>query len=411
MTDLSHLYAARANDIQPSAIRKLAHLVKQPGIISFAGGWPAPELFPVSDLAQISADMWANEGSSALQYGPTPGDERLRNWLVNHNQTVYGLDLTLDNLIITSGAQQGLFLLGLLLLNEGDTIVVEAPSYVGGLGTFQIFNPNMVGIPMDNEGLRTDLLEEQLIAGLRPKFLYTIPEFQNPSGISMSLPRRQHLIQLAEEYDFLIVEDGPYIDLRFDGIPTPPIYALDKNKRTIFLSSFSKTLAPVRLGWVVGPSMIVDKLAIGKQSIDLCTPSLTQTLVYHFCDNGHLPAQLAQTCHLYRQKRDIMLAALTQYMPIGVTWTNPEGGLFIWVTLPEDVNADELFYEAIEAQVAFVIGSAFYPKGQAAYNTLRLSFATAPLDQITTGIQRLAQIIPSRSTQPEPFAMPSATAI
>lgn len=386
-------FSQAAHHIQPSAIRKLVPYTSQPGVISFAGGWPAAELFPVDNIANITQTIFQQEGGKVLQYGPTTGDPRLLDLIQQRLATQYGLQSGREQIAITSGGQQALFLLAMVLLNPGDTIAVEAPSYVGAIGVFEAFQANMVAIPMDEHGLQTAELARQLTNGLKIKLVYTVPDFQNPTGLTLSYQRRQELVALAEQYNFLILEDAPYADLRYEAQAVPPIFTLDPAGRTLYLGSFSKIFAPLRVGWMIGNPAIVQKASEAKQHNDLCTPALTQAIAYHFCQRGLLEPQIEKTRQLYQHKRDVMLAALDSQMPAGVEWTNPAGGMFVWVTLPEQLNADELFFKAIEAQVAYVIGSAFYPAGaNTPRNVLRLNFVSPTAAQIQEGIARLAHV-------------------
>lgn len=390
---LSHLYADRTANIKQSAIRKIFALLARPDIISFAGGWPDPALFPVGAVEEIVQHILATESASALQYGASAGDVRLLDWLCQRLHNTYGMDISRDNIMITSGSQQGIYLTNALLINPGDTVVTEAPSFVGAFGPMHTFEANIVGIGMDADGLDMDALEA-VLKRERVKYVYTIPEFQNPSGLTMSLARRKQLIALAEQYDFIILEDAPYSDLRYEGEPMPTIYALDPNGRTIYLGSFSKTFSPMRVGWLVAPSELLQKLVPCKQAIDVNTPTLTQAIVYHFCERGLLDEQISKLRAAYGAKRDTMFAALDRFMPAGIDWTTPEGGMFVWATLPEGTDAMAIFERAVEEKVAFVIGSAFYPSAECAPpNMLRLNFVTPSQEKITEGIEQLGSVI------------------
>lgn len=385
------LFASRTHNIKPSAIRQIFALLKKPGIISFAGGWPDPALFPVEGLRESADYVLTHEAANALQYGGTGGDDKLLAFLRERLNDVYGMDVNGDQMIVTSGSQQGIFLTCSLLVNEGDAVVVEAPTFVGAFGAMQTFGAEIVGVPMDDDGLDTEALE-QVLQERKIKLVYTIPEFQNPSGRTMTLARRRRLVELAEQHDFIILEDAPYSDLRYEGVPMPPIYTLDKNGRTIYLGSFSKTLAPQRVGWTVAPARMIRPISFTKMAVDVCTPTLIQSTFAEFCERGLLEPHIERLRAVYGKKRDIMLAALDKFMPEGVTWTKPQGGMFVWVRLPENVDAEKLFHAALRQDVAFVIGSAFYPDAESApTNTLRLNFVTPNEVQISEGIHRLAQ--------------------
>jgi 2-aminoadipate transaminase len=387
------LFANRIEDIQPSAIRTIFALLKRPGIISFAGGWPDPALFPVDELRDVVDHVLATDSANALQYGATNGDERLLGFLRARLQRVYGMAINGDEIMITSGSQQGIYLTDALLLNKGDAIVVEAPTFVGAFGGMQTFEADILEVAMDAHGLDTEALE-QILQERKVKVVYTIPEFQNPSGRTMSLARRRRLVALAQQYDFVILEDAPYSDLRYEGVPMPPIYTLDTNGRTFYLGSFSKTLAPQRVGWVVAPSKVIRKMSFLKMAMDVCTPTLTQAIFAEFCERGLLETHIETLKVAYGKKRNTMLSALDRFMPAEVEWTNPQGGMFIWMTLPKGMDAEKVFHAALEENVAFVIGSAFYANSEnAPKNTLRLNFVTPSEEQITTGLQILGTVI------------------
>ena len=389
-----NLFADRINHIKPSAIREIFALLKKPGLISFAGGWPDPALFPVAEIDQIMQHILATESATALQYGATQGDDRLRDWLCQRMNDRYGMGIERDNLIITSGSQQGVYLTNALLVDPDDIVVVEAPTFVGAFGATQTFRGKLVGIEMDDDGLDLDALET-LLQHERIKYVYTIPEFQNPSGRTLSLERRKRLIALAEQYDFIILEDAPYSDLRYEGEPMPTIYALDPNQRTIYLGSFSKTFSPMRVGWMIAPKALIAKIVPCKQAIDVNTPTLTQALIYHFCERGLLDVQIDLLCKVYGDKRDTMFAMLDRFMPAGIEWTVPAGGMFIWATLPQKIDATDVFHAALKKKVAFVNGAAFYPDtmADAPKNVMRLNFITPSKEKIVEGIELLGSVI------------------
>lgn len=387
------LFANRIENLKPSAIRTIFALLKRPGIISFAGGWPDPALFPVDELREAVDHVLVNDSANVLQYGGTGGDERLLSFLRERLHRVYGMEVNSDQIMITSGSQQGIFLSDALLLDPGDTIVVEAPTFVGAFGGMQAHQADIVGVTMDENGLDTEALEA-ILNEKRVKVVYTIPEFQNPSGRTMSLARRRRLIELAEQHDFIILEDAPYSDLRYEGVPMPPIYTLDTNGRTFYLGSFSKTLAPQRVGWIVAPSKVIQKMTFLKMAMDVNTPTLIQGMIAEFCERGLLEKQIETLKAAYGKKRNAMLGALDRFMPADVEWTNPQGGMFVWMTLPEGMDAEKVFHAALEENVAFVIGSAFFPNAERApKNTLRLNFVTPSEEQIVEGLRRLGKVI------------------
>ena len=387
-----------------SDIRELLKLIAQPEIISLAGGLPSPEAFPIRELAELMPALLDQYGTAALQYGPTEGDLGLRQELIRLLVDVEGeafADLTPDHILVTSASQQGLDLASRVFISPGDVVICGLPSYLGALGAFTACGARLSGIPLDDDGLRTDLLEQRLVdlrrRGIHPKFVYTVPDFQNPSGVTLSLERRLELLSIAREFDLLVVEDSPYRQLRYVGEPQPSLAALDRDGRVISLFTFSKILFPgLRLGWAVGDPEIVSRLTVAKQPLDLCTSGLSQLVAREFLKSGRLPAQLERIRKSYAAKRDAMLAALERRMDPawGVEWTRPEGGLFLWVKLPRWMNAQELFDRAVENKVAFVVGRSFHCDGSG-LNTLRLNFSFPSLEQLDIAVERLARCIGS----------------
>jgi 2-aminoadipate transaminase len=399
ISDLQQVFSANAKSMQKSVIRELLKLTRRPEVISFAGGLPDPAAFPVDQVAEITADVLRRDGALALQYSPTEGDPRLKEELIAHHEREDGIHLSPENILITVASQQGLDLVSKIFIDPGDPVIVGLPSYVGGLGAFRNYGADMIGVSLDDSGMRMDLLERELERlrerGKKPKFIYVVPDFQNPAGITMSEERRLRLISLARRYDVLILEDSPYKELRYEGEPQTSLFALDGAGQVIGLHTFSKILFPgMRLGWAIADEAIIQKLVIAKQSTDLCTPAFTQAIVAEFASRGLLNEVIENVKSIYREKRELMLAALDEHMPDlpGLSWTRPEGGLFLWVRLPEHMDADELFYEAIEQNVAFVIGAAFHCDGSGT-NTMRLNFSFPTKDDIVEGVKRLARVI------------------
>jgi 2-aminoadipate transaminase len=394
--DISNFYSKNAKSMRRSEIRDLLKFTRQSDLISFAGGLPAPETFPLKDIENICIQILHEKGALALQYGPTEGEyvfrEQIANWMAREKPTIKP-----ENILVTSGSQQGLDILGRVFLDPSDIAIVEIPSYIGAIQAFTAYRAKLVGIPQDDEGMRIDLLEKTLdkFAGKKkkPKFIYVVPDFQNPSGVTMSLGRRRKLLQLAYKHEIPVVEDSPYRDLRFTGQSVPPIYALDKENQVIMLGTFSKLLCPgLRLGWLMAPTEWMDRMVVAKQAMDLNSPSFTQLIAAEYIKRGLLKEQIKGICLLYKKKRQLMLDALQKYMPKGVTWTKPEGGLFLWVRLPKKMSANDLFLKAIDNKVAYVIGSAFHCNGKG-QNTMRLNFSYASDAQIDEGIKRLAKMI------------------
>lgn len=394
--DISVFYSKNAKNMKRSEIRELLKFTRQPDIISFAGGLPAPETFPIEDLEDISCQILREKGAVALQYGPTEGEgifrEQIASWMAREKPTI-----KMENILVTSGSQQGLDIIGRVFLDPGDVAIVELPTYIGGLQAFTAYRAKLIGVTQDDQGMRTDLLEKTLSKlakrKKKPKFIYVVPDFQNPSGVTMSLERRKKLLQLAYKYKLPIVEDSPYRDLRFMGEKVPAIYALDTDNQVIVLGTFSKLLCPgLRLGWLMAPTEWMDRMVVAKQAMDLNSPTFTQLIAAEYIKRGLLVDQVERIRKLYARKREAMLAALRKYMPKGVTWTKPEGGLFLWLILPKKMSANDLFPKAIEDKIAYVIGSAFYCNGKG-QNTMRLNFSYSSDNQIDEGIKRLAKMI------------------
>jgi 2-aminoadipate transaminase len=398
MIDYASLFATHTRTMERSLIRELLKLSRAgKAVISFAGGFPDPATFPVDELRQVAGDVLAVGAPLALQYGPTEGDPNLRDALVSW-MAKDGITATRDTVLITTGSQQALDIIGKVFLDPGDAVVVELPSYLGGLQAFRAYGVELLGVPQDDQGIDVVRLAERLAAlrraGRTPKFLYAVPDFQNPSGVTWTLERRQRLLDLAREFGTLVVEDNPYREMRFMGTAPPPIYALDRDARTIYLSTLSKTLAPgLRIGWITGPEPVIAQCVTAKQAMDLCSPSFTQAIAAELIRRGHLQRRLPATVALYRAKRTTMLEALAREMPEGVSWTKPEGGLFLWVRLPESIDAGALLHTAVaEEAVMYVPGSAFHCDGSGR-NTMRLNFSYPSEDEIRAGIARLAALV------------------
>ena len=396
ITDLEQIFSASAKNMKRSAIREILKLTQRPEVISFGGGLPSPESFPIEQLKEITTEILDTDGPGSLQYGATEGVPELRNILVDRYKKE-GLKLELDNLIITTSSQQALDLLGKIFINRGDKIICGLPSYLGGLSAFNTYGADLEGIKFDEHGMRADKLEEKLeelkANGKKPKFIYIIPDFQNPAGITMPESRRLEIIALARKYDVLIVEDSPYREVRFEGEPQRTIYELDNSGQVILLGTFSKIFVPgFRIGWVVANEQIIDKMVIAKQSADLCTPTLNQKIAFKYMDKGYFDENLKGIISQYHEKRDNMLKAFKEYMPEGVKWTEPEGGLFLFLTLPEHMDAEVLFKKAIENDVAFVLGSVFHCDGSGK-NTMRINFSYMSKEKTTEGVKRLAKAI------------------
>ncbi len=396
--NLEQVFSTNAQGMQKSAIRELLKLTADKSIISFAGGLPASDAFPVEELREVICEVMEKEPGVALQYGATEGDMLLREQLVARYQKE-GLDIGIENLIITTASQQGLDLVGKIFINKGDKILVGLPSYLGGLSAFNSYGADMIGIPLDEDGMSAVELEKNLrelcAKGEKPKFIYIIPDFQNPAGITMSLKRRQKILEIARTYDLLIIEDSPYRELIFEGESVPTIYALDNTGQVLLLGTFSKILAPgFRLGWAIAHPEIINKIVTAKQATDLCSPPFAQRVMARFLEKNLLDKNINNIIKLYREKRDMMLKLFDAEMPAGVKWTTPTGGLFLFVTLPEHMDSLDVFKKAVEDKVAFVPGTNFYCDHKG-LNTIRVNFSYVLKDQLEEGVMRLVRAIKS----------------
>jgi 2-aminoadipate transaminase len=391
-------YSQRTRRMRSSAIRELLKLTELPEVISFAGGLPAPEVFPVEKISAIAQRILHDAGPQALQYSATEGYRPLREWLAEV-ATQEGIAVTVDNVLITSGSQQGLDLLGKVLIDPGDTLLVESPTYMGALQAWAPYGAEYVTLPADENGLVLDELEAVLQK--RPKFIYMLPNFQNPSGRTLSLERRQYLVATAARYGIPIVEDDAYVRLRFEGESLPSLQLLsgrdqqgsDYKGHVIHMGTFSKILSPgLRLGWIIAPVPLISKLVQAKQGTDLHTPTFTQMIAYEMAREGFIEEHIPLIREVYRKRRDTMLAALSEHFPASTSWTRPQGGMFLWATLPEGTDSAKILEEAVQQKVAFVPGTAFHPCG-GGENTMRLNFSNASPEKIHEGIARLGQVL------------------
>jgi 2-aminoadipate transaminase len=397
-------YALRAKDIKSSVIRELLKITQHPELISFAGGLPADDVFPIERFEEACKKVLHEHAFQALQYGETEGYQPLREMIARHIAR-YGIKAQTENVLITTGSQQALDLIGKLLINPGDRILVEAPTYLGALQAFNLYGAQYLSVPCDEDGLQTDLLDAALRSG--PKFMYLLPNFQNPTGNTLSADRRHTVVVLADKYGIPIIEDDPYGQLRYEGKHLPPLVVLDRMNvprdsdytlgNVIYLSTFSKALAPgLRLGWIVAPAEVIAKLVQIKQGADLHTSTFIQILAYEIARGNFLDQHVQKIRGIYRERRDVMLDALTQHFPPDVTWTRPNGGLFLWATLPMGIDADELLHEALRHNVAFVPGNSFFApdcQTQESRRHFRLNFSHARPKEIEEGVERLSLAI------------------
>jgi 2-aminoadipate transaminase len=383
--------ARRMGRIKASAIREILKVTERPDVLSFAGGLPAPEAFPQLGLAKALAEVLESDAAGALQYGPTEGYAPLRAWVAQRLESRL-FRVQPENVLITAGSQQGIDLVAKALLDPGDLVVVESPSYLAALQAFDSYEASFAVVESDEHGMRVDELEK-LVRLRRPKLIYLVSTFQNPRGTTLSLDRRWKLARLSAELEIPVLEDDPYGELRYEGGPLPPVAALVPEAPIIYLSSFSKTLAPgLRVGYAVAAPAVIRALTVAKQASDLHTGSLSQRAIARFLETNDFDAHLKSIQDLYRARRDAMLAALARHFPAGTHWVRPEGGLFVWVQLPYGLDTDPIFAEALEEHVAFVPGAPFFPAAPRR-DTLRLNFSNRPPELIEQGMQKLGAVV------------------
>jgi 2-aminoadipate transaminase len=388
---MGSLYAPRMSTIPKSFIREILKITEDPNVISFAGGLPNPRFFPVKAIARAASDVLAGVDASALQYSTTEGYGPLREYIAQRYRQKKGLTVTADEILITNGSQQGLDLLGKVFIGREDGVAIERPAYLGAIQAFSVYQPRFHAVPLLEEGVDADRLKNVLVND-HVKLFHTVINFQNPSGITYSQRKREELGELFTQHDAIVVEDDPYGELRFMGEAPPSMWGRLDGK-VILLGSFSKTIAPgLRLGWICAQREIMDKLVVAKQASDLHSNSLCQRMVYEYLRSNDVDRHIATIIAAYKKQRDAMVAAIEKCFPAEVRFTRPEGGMFLWVTLPERLSALELFEHAVKENVAFVPGTPFYVDGGGA-NCMRLNFSNADEDKIEEGIQRLGRII------------------
>src|SRR3954454_13646658 len=393
----SGLFARRTRGVNSSAMRDLMAVTAQPSVISLAGGLPDTTTFPAEDFAALMSRVAVDSSAAALQYGPTEGMDDVRRAIVTVMESE-GMRVEEDDLLVTTGGQQVIDLMCRTFLDPGDVVIAEGPTYPGAVPCFTAFQADVVQIEMDADGMRIDVLEDTLerlrVDGRRPKFIYTVPSFQNPAGVTMSLERRRELVRIAHEQELVVLEDNPYGLLRYEGDPLPTLLSLDGGRFVIYLGTFSKILSPgIRLGWAVAPRPVHEKMNLGKQGADLCSSSLSQLFVTTYFAERRWEDYLVELRELYRGRRDTMLAALEEHFPHEATWTRPRGGLFIWATLPSYIDTTDLLARALEERnVAFVPGRAAYVDGRGG-SEMRLNFSGVTDDDIREGIRRIGQVV------------------
>jgi 2-aminoadipate transaminase len=385
--------ARRMDALKASEIREILKVTQRPEVISFAGGLPAPECFPVDEMRAVAEQVLRERGRTALQYSTTEGDPALRRAIAARMNRTMGTAVSPDEILITSGSQQGLDLSGKVFLDEGDVVLCESPTYLGAINALQVFGPRFVEVPTDDEGMIVAEMERRLAAEPRAKLIYTVPDFQNPTGRTWSLARRRALLEAASRFGVPVIEDRPYGELRFEGAPVPPLAALDSAGLVVHLGTFSKVFCPgLRIGWLVAARPLLEKYVVVKQGADLHTSTLSQMEIAAYLDRFSLDANVARIREVYHLRRGAMLAAIDREFPAGIRCTRPQGGLFLWVELPPSLNARELLARCVERDVAFVPGGSFFPNG-GHENTFRLNFSNMPEARIAEGIHRIAEVL------------------
>lgn len=389
---MSYKFARRNDYVQASEIREMAKVTEKPEIISFAGGLPAPELFPVEELIKVCEDVLKKDGAAALQYTTTEGYTPLRKTICERMKNL-GINTSVDNILIVSGSQQALDLSGKVFIDEGDIIFCESPTYLAAVKAFKAYLPTFIEIPMDEDGMIIEKLEAALIAYPKGKFLYTIPDFQNPTGRTLSLARRKKLIEVANKYNLVIIEDNPYGEIRFAGETLPPLKHFDTEGRVIYLSTFSKTFCPgLRVGWICAASAFTEKYVPFKQCTDIHTDIFAQMITSRYMEMYDIDEHIEDIRKIYKHRRDLMVRCIEKEFPKNIKHTSPDGGLFLWVELPERINAKEVFEKALANNVAFVAGESFYPESVCS-NTFRLNYSNMPDERIIEGIKRLGVVL------------------
>lgn len=379
------------NSMKPSAIDAILKAIGDPEMISFGGGLPNPESFPVDDVKKVFNELISTSGRKMLQYGATEGLRALSVTLAKRMKEQQGISCDPSEIVQTTGSQEALYILGKMLANPGDYVISEAPTYLGAITAFRASGIRMIPVEMDNNGMKMDALRATLRKYPHPKFIYVLPNFQNPTGISMNLERRKEFIEIVSEAGITVLEDDPYGALRFSGTPQPAIKSLDRNNNVIYLGTFSKVLAPgFRLGYAVAPQEIVEKMKMVKQALDLASSTISEYIAEAYISGGYIDRWLPNVVELYRGKRDLMIKSLEQYLPKNVEFTRPDGGMFIWVT-KKGANTDKMLEDAIKKKVLYVVGSEFYPENDN-HESMRLNFTYSTDEKLVEGVQRLGKV-------------------
>ncbi|PKM78150.1 MAG: aminotransferase [Firmicutes bacterium HGW-Firmicutes-15] len=386
-------YARRMKHLQASEIREILKVTERPEIISFAGGLPAPELFPIEEIIRVNRIVLEEEGAKALQYTTTEGYTPLREWIASRMNSRLGTSFDFENILLTHGSQQALDLSGKVFLDEGDVVLCESPTYLAAISAFRAYGCEFVEVPTDNDGMIPDELERILASTEKVKIIYVIPDFQNPTGRTWSLERREHLVKAAIKHQVVVIEDNPYCELRFEGEALPSVKSFDQMGCVLCLGTFSKTFCPgYRIGWVAGDKRAIEKYVLVKQGADLQCNTIAQMEIAKYLELYDIDEHIDKIREVYRRRRDLTVKTMDEEFPPGVTFTRPQGGLFAWVELPMDVNARDVLIKSLEKNVAFVPGGSFFPNG-GKENTFRINFSNMPEDRIIEGLKSLAEVL------------------
>ncbi len=390
---MEYKFAERMSGMQASAVREILKVTQRPEVISFAGGLPAPELFPVEELSQLCPAVCTTEGRKVLQYATTEGRPTLRAKIAARMNRNYKTSLTADNILITTGSQQNLDMAGKIFLDKGDVVLMESPTYLAAINAFKAYQPEFKEVPTDDKGMIPEELDKILAATPNVKLIYVIPDFQNPTGICWSLERRKAFMEVVSKYEIPVLEDNPYGELRYEGVTLPSLQSLDTKELVMDMGTFSKTFCPgLRIGWLAAPVKLMKEFVKVKQSADLHTSAFDQAIIDRYMDEYSLDEHVREINKLYKHRRDLLLNTMKETFTDGTTWTHPEGGLFLWLTFPEGVSARKVFDKCIEKNVAGVLGEFFYPNAKNDRH-MRINYSNMPDDRIIEGVRRMAEAL------------------
>lgn len=390
---MSFNYAERMANLKASEIREILKVTQRPEVISFAGGLPAPELFPVKEIIEVNRRVLEEDGQNALQYATTEGYNPLRKWAAERMNKMRSTSFEYDEVLITNGSQQALDLSGKVFLNEGDIVLCESPTYLAAISAFKAYSCEFIEVPTDEEGMITAELEEILISNKKVKLIYVIPDFQNPTGRTWSVGRRKGLAELADKYNVIVIEDNPYGELRYEGEQIPSVKSFDKSGNILCLGTFSKIFCPgYRIGWIAGSKEIMQKYVLVKQSTDLQSSTIAQREIAKYLEMYDIDEHIKEICKVYKTRRDLIVKTMEEEFPKGVKFTRPHGGLFLWVELPREINARDVLQKCLEKNVAFVPGGSFFPNG-GKENNFRINYSNMTEDRIVKGIKIIGEVL------------------